>query len=116
MDRIFIDGNSNAKITWVFQEKGSYTYDKTICEYVPRETFLTFTQSGYQVKKRSFKLLNFRDKTAVRAEVALIHKLRLLFHDDDVSLSRPLHDCLFQVYYDLGLDLGYVPDPTRELR
>lgn len=115
MDRIFIDGNSNAKITWVFQEKGSYTYDKTICEYVPRETFLTFTQSGYQVKKRSFKLLNFRDKTALRAEVALINKLKTKFPLTE-ELSRPLHDCLFQVYYDLGLDLGYVPDPTRELR
>jgi len=31
------------------------------------------------------------------------------------ELPRHMHDCLYQVYYDLGLEFGYIENPLKEL-
>ena len=79
------------------------------------DDFLTFEFFGNHMKKQIRKLHNFRNMTALRAETALERKLEKLNLLSDGILPRHEHDCLYQVYFDLGLDLEYIANPLKEL-
>jgi hypothetical protein len=45
----------------------------------------------------------------------LIRKLNKMLPSGCDELPRHMHDCLYQVYYDLGLEFGYIANPLKEL-
>ena len=111
---MYINDHSNAVITWEFVDK-DYLIPKVTCKYKVGDSFLTFEYSGNRQKRQKFRLFRFREKTALQAENALIRKLGRIYSGGCDCLPRHMHDCLYQVYYDLGLDFGYIENPLKEL-
>lgn len=111
---MYINDRSNALIVWEFVDKG-YLLPKVTCKYKIGDSFLMFEYSGNRQKRQTFRLFRFREKTALQAENALICKLEKMNCCPDGMLPRHMHDCLYQVYYDLGLEFGYIENPLREL-
>ena len=111
---MFLSDDSKCLLVWEFVDKG-YLYSKVVCKYKVGDDFLTFEFSGSHMKKQIRKLHNFMNMTALRAETALERKLEKLNLLPDGILPRHEHDCLYQVYLDLGLDLGYIANPLKEL-
>lgn len=111
---MYINDRSNALIVWEFIDK-DYLLPKVTCKYKVGDSFLTFEYSGNRQKRQTFRLFRFREKTALQAENALIRKLEKMNCCPDGMLPRHMHDCLYQVYYDLGLEFGYVANPLKEL-
>jgi hypothetical protein len=111
---MYINDRSNALIVWEFVDKG-YLLPKVTCKYKIGDSFLTFEYSGNMQKRQTFRLFRFREKTALQAENALIRKLNKMLPSGCDELPRHMHDCLYQVYYDLGLEFGYIANPLKEL-
>ena len=111
---MYINDRSNALIVWEFVDK-CYLLPKVTCKYKIGDSFLTFEYSGNRKKRQTFRLFRFREKTALQAENALIRKLDKIYSGGCEELPRHMHDCLYQVYYDLGLEFGYIANPLKEL-
>lgn len=109
---MYINDHSNAVITWEFIDR-DYLLPKVTCKYKIGDSFLMFEYSGNRQKRQKFRLFRFREKAALQAENALIRKLDKMYFGGCDILPRHMHDCLYQVYYDLGLEFGYIENPLR---
>ena len=91
--------------SWTFKDKGYVLYR---CDISIDGDDLAVKMSGYRRKPVTFRIEGFRGKTALEAMAP--HGIQ-----SDAYMGRHFEDAVFQVYHDLGLDFGYVIDPTRAL-
>ena len=88
---------------WVFKDK-SYALSKCTAHVVGDDLHVKL--SGYRCKGLKQVIKGFRSLTALEA-------LREHGIASESYWGRHYEDCVFQVYHDLGLDLGYVVNPLR---